>query len=367
MEWETDYASPGGGPQSRRPPSAVALGDDEPTVRILGPDPFSRPVRGASGGVLVAAPPAPPARAGAENGAAAIPVRVTTRPIVASADGAVTSPAAGAVGAAAAAAVLAVPKPKERPKPPPLALVPQSTPTRPHGRLGALWVAITVACLVPGPVPIGVWFALCAAVAAIQAGRVWRGRNEKPLVFLAGAVAAALPVSAIWGPRPMTFAVAGGVVVTLLARLFSVTKAPARDVGLTLAIGVVIGLAAASVVLLRNVNVQAPLLLLSYAAAYDASAYVVGSGAARAWEGPIAGIFMLIPVTMLSAVTLVPPFPAASPLLLGAAAAVLTPFGPLAGSALLGGRDASAPALRRLDSLLVLAPTWAWLAAAFLR
>jgi hypothetical protein len=228
-------------------------------------------------------------------------------------------------------------------------------------------VGITVGCLVPGPAPIGVWLALCAAAAGIQTARVWRGKNEKPLVLLAGAVAAALPLSAIWGPRPMTAAVAVGVVVTLLARLFSVTKAPARDVGLTLAIGVVIGLAVASVVLLRTIDVQAPLLLLAYAAAYDASAYVVGAGAARAWEGPIAGIFMLIPITMLSAVTLVPPFPAASPLLLGALAAILTPFGPLAGSALLGGRDASAPALRRLDSLLVLAPIWAWCAAAFLR
>jgi hypothetical protein len=164
----------------------------------------------------------------------------------------------------------------------------------------------------------------------------------------------------------MTGAVAVAVVLTLLARLFSLTKAPARDVGLTLAIGVVVGLAVASVVLLRNINLQAPLLLLAFAAAYDASAYVVGTGAASTWEGPAAGIAMLIPVTMLSAVILVPPFPEASPLLLGLVAAILAPCGPPAGSALLGERDANAPALRRLDSLLVLAPVWAWVAAAFL-
>jgi hypothetical protein len=42
-------------------------------------------------------------------------------------------------------------------------------------------------------------------------------------------------------------------------------------------------------------------------------------------------------------------------------------LGPLAGSALLGDRDASAPALRRLDSLFLLGPIWAWSAAALLK
>lgn len=263
-----------------------------------------------------------------------------------------------------AVAIEARPKPT-RPKPPPLAVV--SKPTRPLGRLGVLWVVVTVVAVAPGAGTAGVWFGLCAAVAGLQTARVWRARNECPLVVLAGALAAALPVSAIWGIRPMTATVAVGVVLTLLARLFSITKAPARDVGLTLAIGVAIGVATAAVVLLRSVDVQATYLLLAYAAAYDASAYVVGTGAASAWEGPAAGVAMLIPVTMLSAVLLVPPFPEASPLLLGLIAAVLVPCGPLAGSALLGERDASAPVLRRLDSLLVLAPIWAWIAAAFLR
>jgi len=355
LEWETDE------------------GQDGPAVRILGPDPFKRPQGsgGAATDVLVADPPAPAPPAALDDPAERpAPITMGPRPVARAVDGAGGHRGANGSGIAAATApVVALPvKPRERPKPPPLAVVPASTPSRPHGRLGVLWVGVTVACLAPGPAPLGVWFALCAGLAGIQAAKVWKGQNEKPLVLLAGAVAASLPLAAIWGPRPMTLAVALGVVVTLLARLFSVTKAPARDVGLTLTIGVVVGLAVASVVLLRTVNVQAPLLLLAFAAAYDASAYVVGAGAARAWEGPVAGIFMLIPVTLLSAVTLVPnPFPTASPFLLGLIAAVLTPFGPLAGSALLGSRDAPAPALRRLDSLLVLAPVWAWCAAALLR
>jgi CDP-diglyceride synthetase len=238
---------------------------------------------------------------------------------------------------------------------------------RPHGRLGFVWVAITVGAVFAGSVAAAVWLAVCAAVAGLETAKVWRARNEKPLQYLAAGISAVLPVSAIWGLRAVTAAIVGTVVLSLLARLFSLTKAPARDVGLTLAIGVVVGLAVASVVLLRNTGVHAPLLLLAFAAAYDAGAYLVGTGASSAWEGPAAGIATLIPVTMLSAVILVPPFRAGTPLILGALAAVLAPCGPLAGSALLGERDANAPALRRLDSLLVLSPIWSWCAAAFLR
>jgi hypothetical protein len=221
--------------------------------------------------------------------------------------------------------------------------------------------------VIAGEEAAGVWFALIAGIAGLQTARVWRARNEKPMLILAAATSAVLPLCAILGLRAVTGAVAGATVVTLLARLFAVTKAPGRDVALTLAIGVVIGLAAASVVLLRNINVEAPLLLLAFTAAYDAGAYLVGTGASSVWEGPAAGVATLIPVTMLAAVILVPPFPEGSPLVLGAIAALLAPCGPLAGSALLGERDANAPALRRLDSLLVVAPVWAWCAAAFLR
>jgi hypothetical protein len=63
----------------------------------------------------------------------------------------------------------------------------------------------------------------------------------------------------------------------------------------------------------------------------------------------------------------VPPFSGASPWLLGLLAAALAPFGPLVGTLLLGEREARAPALRRLDSLLVLGPVWAAAALVLLK
>jgi CDP-diglyceride synthetase len=228
------------------------------------------------------------------------------------------------------------------------------------------WLAVTLVAVAGGEAWTGVWMAACAGVAGMQTARVWRARGERPLVPLAGAAAAALPLCAVWGLPAVTGAVAGAVVLALAARVPRPTAAPARDAALTLAIAVPVGLAAASVVLLRGTGLHATLLLLALAVAYDAGAYLVGTGASSAWEGPAAGVAALIPVTMLAAVLLVPPFPGGSPLLLGALAAVLAPCGPPAASALLGERDADAHALRRLDSLLVLGPVWAWCAAGLL-
>lgn len=247
---------------------------------------------------------------------------------------------------------------------PALAVVQKSS--RPHGRLGLAWAVVVTAATAFGPGWLAIWLAIVAFVAASQTAMVWRARNERPLPAFAAATAAALPLAALSGVAAMNTVIVVAVVATLAARLGAPTKAPSRDVALTLLIGVAVGLAAASPVMLREINVHAPLFLLALAGMYDAGAYLVGTGASSPWEGPAAGVAATIPVTMFAAIVLVPPFGGAAPIVLGALAAVLVPFGPVAGSALLGGATSHAPALRRLDSLLVLGPIWAWCAAAFL-
>ena len=261
--------------------------------------------------------------------------------------------------------VVAVPAPTAEPKPTtPLAVVHHSI--RPHGRLGVAWAIVTTGLLVAGPGWLALWMAVIAFVAASQTATVWRKQGERPLPGFAAAMAAGLPLTAVTGLDHMNIVVAGAIALTLVARVVAPTKAPGRDVALTLVIGLAVGMAAAAPVLLRSINIPAALYLLACAALYDAGAYLVGTGASSAWEGPAAGVAALIPLTMLAAVALVPPFHGGTPLLLGAVAAVLAPFGPVAGSALLGDRTAYAPALRRLDSLLILGPIWAWCAAALL-
>ncbi|HEX2047560.1 MAG TPA: MoaD/ThiS family protein [Acidimicrobiales bacterium] len=265
------------------------------------------------------------------------------------------------------------PEPEEEPEAavapeverPPLAVVHKAT--RPHGRLGLAWAAVTVALTVLGPTWLAGWLAVAAFIAGAQACLVWRKRGERPISLAAAALAAGLPLAASFDTGWMTALVVAGLAVTFVARLRAPTRAPSRDIALTLAVGVPVGLAAAAPVLVRHTGIAAALLLLAMVCIYDASAYLVGTGASSAWEGPAAGVAALIPVTIFAEVVLVPPFSGGEPLLLGVLAAVLAPAGPVAGSALLGDRAAHAPALRRLDSLLLVGPLWAWWAATFLQ
>jgi hypothetical protein len=238
---------------------------------------------------------------------------------------------------------------------------------RPHGRLGLAWAAVTVGLTIAGPAWLGGWLAVAAFIAGAQICLVWRKRGERPLALVAAAVAGALPVAASFDTGTMTAVVLGGVALAFIARLRAPTLAPSRDIALTLVAGVPVGLAASAPVLVRHTGIAATILLLAMVCVYDASAYLVGTGAASAWEGPAAGVVALVPLTIFAQIVLIPPFSGSEPLLLGLLAAVLVPCGPLAGSALLGDRSAHAPALRRLDSLLLVGPLWAWWAAIFLR
>lgn len=251
------------------------------------------------------------------------------------------------------------------PERPPLAVVHKSV--RPHGRLGLAWAVVTVGLAVAGATELAAWMAVGAFVAGAQTSVAWRKRGERPLTLVAAVVACALPVAASFNTGAMTGVVVAGVMVAFVARLRAPSLAPSRDVALTLAIGVAVGLAAASPVLVRHAGIAPTLLLLTFVCVYDASAYLVGTGAASAWEGPAAGVAAFIPVTIFASVVLIPPFSGAEPLLLGLLAAILTPAGPVAASALLGDRSAHAPALRRLDSLLLMGPLWAWCALLMVR
>lgn len=226
----------------------------------------------------------------------------------------------------------------------------------PHVRLGLCWAVVTFAVAAAGPVWLGAWMAAAAAAGAAQAARSWRRRPNPPAVAVAACGAAILPLAAVAGPLP---AVAGAALVVVASEIHGVAPGGrGADPVLTSVLAGAVGLAAAAPVVLRREGVVPTLVLLAFACVHDASAYLVGSGSWRAWEGHAAGVASIGAVTLAVAAVLVPPFRGATPWLLGGLAAVLAPLGPYAGSALLGDRRARAPALRRLDSLLVLGPLW---------
>jgi len=233
--------------------------------------------------------------------------------------------------------------------------------TRPHGRIGLAWAIVTIAATIAGPLWIAGWLGLSAFVGACQAAGTRRAMVIHPPPWLAGLISLAPPVAAVFGTRYVVGVIVALGTLAILVRTFVAHRPGAQDLALAMMIGVATGSAVAAMALTREVSTPAALFLLACACTYDAGAYLVGTGASAAWEGPLAGVVALIPVTILAAVVLVPPFPSGTPLALGLLAAVLAPLGPLLGTALLGRQDADAPGLRRLDSLILLAPAWAWL------
>jgi hypothetical protein len=101
---------------------------------------------------------------------------------------------------------------------------------------------------------------------------------------------------------------------------------------------------------------------------YDAAAFVMGTDARWRWEGPIAGMACIGTVT-LAVAAIFPQFKGQTPWELGVLAAVVAPIGPFVAGRLLGrGRDRTRlPAVRRLDSLVVLGPAWAIAAAVLVK
>jgi hypothetical protein len=243
------------------------------------------------------------------------------------------------------------------------ALFPTPDTRGPKVVLGALWAVAAIGTLVIGRVPFALLMAAVAGAAAAQAARSWRHATppRRPLVPAALAAAVVAVLGAAGGPVAFTamavLALVGAAVWAWLA-----TGGSPVDVGLTLACAAVPVAAAAGPVLLRGSSLEVPFILMTYALLYDAGSWVVGSGSNHRWLGPLAGVVWVVPVTMLVA-ALGLQFRGASTWELGALAAVLAPLGAGVATVLLGDRRAPAPALRRLDSLILLGPIWSAVAA----
>ena len=245
----------------------------------------------------------------------------------------------------------------------------------PHGRLGVAWAVVTVAATAAGALWLALWLGAAAGLAGAQIVRARDGRSParsagggrppppplNPVMVIAGVGAACVTLAGAAGP--LAVAVAAGVVPvgSVLVTRSAGTRTFTEPL-LVSGAAVMVGLGGAAPVLLRAGTGLVPVLVLfAYAMAYDAGTYVVGSGAASAWEGPAAGIAATGTVTLTVAAVLAPPFDGISPWLLGVLAAVLAPLGPIIASAFPGtggDRKVRMPALLRLDSLLVLGPLW---------
>lgn len=246
----------------------------------------------------------------------------------------------------------------------------------PRIRVGVLWGLVLAGAFWAGLPWLGALYGLIAAIAALQAGREWRKVGSQPSRFVAALGAGCMPVAAIWGVG-LTGAVA--IAIPVLALIAALLRRKRRkpflsSAGMTVRISVFVGLAAASPVLMYRTSIVGALLLIGFVTAFDVGNFMVGAEAATPLPGIFAGLIVVgvgaFAVSVLVSVFELEPFADEQhPWIFGGVVGLCAPFGEVAASLTLPAASAEAPALRRLDSLMVAGPAflvlfWSYLGVA---
>lgn len=238
----------------------------------------------------------------------------------------------------------------------------------PRVRMGILWFVAVVAAAALGVVAVGVLFGVVAGVAAIQTASSWRrvGAGSNPLlpgvIALVMTLAATLGIGLVGVVSLLAVGVCLGVAALDRRRRTSVLVQAASMVRS----GFFVGLAGASAVLIARTDSAALVALLVLVSGYEVGDYLVGTGAGNPVEGPVAGIAAVLVLTFSISVFEFSPFETGSAWVFGGLAVALAPLGPFVASALVPTADSPVPALRRLDSWLLVGPVWMWMLWSYL-
>ena len=232
----------------------------------------------------------------------------------------------------------------------------------PRVRLGVLWLVALIVATVLGGWALGVLMALVAGAAASQSAAAWRRAGRRPHQIVAGLTGLLMPLAAAVGTASL-----GAVAVLAVGAALAGAATDRRrhssvlaDAGLTLRCGFVVGLACSSLVIIHRLEIGAAICLVLLMCAYDVGDFLVGTGASTPAEGPIAGIAAVLVVTFAIGVFAFPPFDWASAWVFGGMAAAMCPLGQVLATAMLPTAESRAPSLRRVDTLLLVGPLWAW-------
>jgi len=231
----------------------------------------------------------------------------------------------------------------------------------PHVRLGMLWFLVAILALIGGPWALALVYGATAAFAATQTATCLRKAGYRPNreVAGAGALAITLAGAVTTGLVGVAILLFTAVAVFDAYNNASGRRNPVVDAAATVRCGLFVGFAASCMVITDRFAVGGALGLLLLASAYETGDYIVGSGAENPYEGPLAGAIAQLVITFAITAFGIEPFTFPGAFALGAMAAVLCAAGQLLASAILPSAWAPASALRRLDSLLFLAPAWA--------
>ena len=232
----------------------------------------------------------------------------------------------------------------------------------PRVRLGLLWFVGAIAALALGTIATALWFGVAFAAAGSHTLRTWRaqGAPVDPRVALGGV--ALVIVGAAVHPRAMGVAVlvlAAGAVALAARELGGADAGQAvARASLVLQSALPPAVAGGCFVLLADLEVWAAVSLVLLVSAYETGDFLIGSGSVNAFEGPLAGSVAVLVVTLVVAALGFPPFGVGEAFAFGLLVAPGAFAGQMLASAMLPHARSLAPALRRVDSLLLTAPLW---------
>jgi hypothetical protein len=234
----------------------------------------------------------------------------------------------------------------------------------PRVSLGCAWFAVVVLALLAGRFALGLLYSLTASAAAFQAAFAWQKAGARPHRLAAGAGALGIGVCGALATPLVGIAILAFVGVSLFFSYGIAARSRGRldpivMTSFTIRCGLFAGFAAASVGITARYSLTGAVGLVLIVSAYEVGDFLVGSGANNPYEGPVAGAAAIVVVTFAITALGLKPFVFPGSFALAALAAVLCPMGQLVASLILPKVDAPATALRRIDSLLVLAPAWA--------
>lgn len=231
----------------------------------------------------------------------------------------------------------------------------------PRVRLGLAWFVGAIAALALGTVTTALYFGVAFAAAASHALRTWRARGAAVDPRVALVATAVVVAAAAVHPRAMGVAVmvlAVGAVGLAFKDVGGGLGGAVAHAGLVLQTALPAAVAGGCFVLLAELELWAAISLVLLVSAYETGDFLIGSGSANAFEGPLAGSVAVLVVTLVIAALGFPPFGVGEAFAFGLLVAPGAFAGQILASVMMPHARALAPALRRVDSLLLTAPLW---------
>lgn len=233
----------------------------------------------------------------------------------------------------------------------------------PRVRLGILWFIGAMGAFTIGVPAVVVYFGVAFAAAASHSTRTWRARGYGTDPRVALCATAGVVVASAFGSQAMGAAVLVLVAVAMVASSGEAGSSSGIEgfvarTGLLLQTTLPTSVAGGCLVLLADLEIWAAISLVLIVSAYETGDFLIGSGASNAVEGPVAGFAAVVVTSLAVAASGVSFESVVTAMIFGLAVAPLAFAGQLVGSGILPHSRAFAPALRRVDSLLLAAPFW---------